>query len=106
ASEVTNILRQRMRSGQPRLTLYEATELLQQFLRLPVELLAPLGLYESALALADSHHQPAAYDAQYLALAQLSGCNFWTADERLFNAVSNKLPFVKWIGSYRDADPL
>ena len=25
------------------------------------------------------------YDATYLALAELQGCEFWTADERLFN---------------------
>src|SRR5690348_1790786 len=83
ASEITNILRQRMRSGQPRLSLADATELLKQFLGLPVEFLAPADLYEQALILATNHNLPAAYDAQYVALAQLLGCDFWTADQRL-----------------------
>ena len=103
ASEVTNILKQRMRRGQHPLTLAEAMDLLRQFLRLPVELPAPLGLYESALALADSENLPAAHDANYLALAQLTGSRFWTADERLFRAVTHRLPFVHWIGEYRGA---
>ena len=38
-----------------------------------------------------------------LALAQLRGCEFWTADERLYNAVSKELEWVKWVGnSLRD----
>jgi predicted nucleic acid-binding protein len=106
ASEVTNILRQRMRRGQPRLSLAEATQLLQHFLGLPLELLGPAGLYELAIALADRHNLPAAYDAHYLALAQLLGCDFWTADQLLVNALGGSLPFVKWVGNYAEGDPL
>jgi predicted nucleic acid-binding protein len=40
------------------------------------------------------------YDATYLALAELRGCEFWTADERLFNQVTDKLFFVKWLGAH------
>ena len=35
------------------------------------------------------------YDATYLALAELRGCEFWTADERLVNQVKDTLSFVK-----------
>lgn len=37
------------------------------------------------------------YDALYLALAQQRGCEFVTADERLYNAVKDQLPWVKWL---------
>jgi predicted nucleic acid-binding protein len=40
------------------------------------------------------------YDATYLALSELRGCEFWTADERLYNQVKDKLAFVKWLGNY------
>jgi predicted nucleic acid-binding protein len=44
-------------------------------------------------------NRPTAYDAQYLALAERLACDFWTADERLFNAASQQLPYVKWVGN-------
>jgi predicted nucleic acid-binding protein len=45
------------------------------------------------------------YDATYLALAELRGCEFWTADERLYNQVKDKLAFVKWPGNYVPRTP-
>jgi predicted nucleic acid-binding protein len=105
-SEITNILRQRMRGGQPPLLLAEAIQLLQQFLRMPIELTAPPNLYETALTFAATHDLPAAYDAHYLALAQLSGCNLWTDDQRLLRLLAGRLPFVKAIGDYAEGDPL
>lgn len=106
ASEITNILRQRMRRGEQRLSRAEATQLLQRFLGLPLELLTPVSLYELALTLADDHNLPATYDAHYLALAHQLGCSLWTADERLANAVAGRLPFVKWLGTYAEGDAL
>lgn len=43
-------------------------------------------------------NRPRAYDAQYLAVADMLGCELWTADRRLFNAVHHHLPWVHWIG--------
>ena len=106
ASELTNILRQRMRRGQPTLSLTDANLLLRQFLSFPIELLAPSGMYELSLGLADLHNLSATYDAQYVALAQLLGCNVWTADQRLQHALDGKLAFVKGIAGYNDGDPL
>jgi predicted nucleic acid-binding protein len=42
----------------------------------------------------------AAYDAYYLALAESLKADFWTADQRLTNAVAEKLPWVKCLGAY------
>jgi predicted nucleic acid-binding protein len=38
------------------------------------------------------------YDATYLVLSQFRGCEFWTADERLFSAVKDELALVRWLG--------
>jgi len=38
----------------------------------------------------------AAYDSYYLALAENLGCDLWTADRRLRNAID--LPWLRWIG--------
>jgi len=40
------------------------------------------------------------YDSIYLVLAQREGCPLLTADERLFQAVADSLPFVQWLGDY------
>jgi predicted nucleic acid-binding protein len=51
------------------------------------------------VAIAAETGRPAAYDAQYIALAEALGCELWTADERLWNAVRARFPFVRWIGA-------
>jgi predicted nucleic acid-binding protein len=40
------------------------------------------------------------YDSWYLSLAEETGCEFWTADEKLYNATQDRLTFVKWLGDY------
>ena len=96
--EVANILRQRMvREG---LSLPDADRLMAQFLTFPVASTVPEGLSRRALAIADAHGLPAAYDAHYVALAAFLGCELWTDDQRLLRLVANKLPFVRWIGDY------
>ena len=40
------------------------------------------------------------YDSFYLAVAQSHQIDLWTGDRRLYNAVRQSLPFVKWIGDY------
>lgn len=39
-----------------------------------------------------------AYDASYLALAEVEGCALVTADRRLFESAHESLKWVKWIG--------
>lgn len=62
---------------------------------------APIGLHHRAWERAYRFKQPAAYDAHYLALAEMLGCEFWTADRRLHNAVKDELPWVKWLGDFQ-----
>lgn len=96
--EITNTIRRRMLRD--RLGLAEARVLLDLFSAFSVTIAELGGLSEQALALADSYGLPAVYDAYYIALAQLLGCDYWTNDRRLLHALGGKLPFVKWIGDY------
>lgn len=100
--EITNVLRQRMR--REGLSLSDANRLLGQFLAFPVAIVAPAQLHERALALADAHHLPVVYDAHYVALAELLGCELWTSDQRLVRGLAGKLPFVRWVGDYAGSD--
>jgi len=71
-----------------------------QFLRMPIRLSSRSGIFPLALRLAEEFNRPRAYDTAYLALARILDCEFWTSDERLYNAVSPKLSWVKWIGNF------
>jgi len=68
------------------------------FLRIGIRYSKRRAIFPLAWQLAKQFDRPGAYDAAYLALAQLRGCELWTADERLYNAVSRELPWVKWVG--------
>jgi predicted nucleic acid-binding protein len=72
-----------------------------QFLKMPIRLSSRRGIFPLALRLASELNRPRAYDTAYLALAKLHNCAFWTADEKLYNAVRNELAWVRWIGSVR-----
>jgi predicted nucleic acid-binding protein len=58
---------------------------------------APPELHARAWELAKQFNRPAAYDAHYLALSDILGCPFWTADARLYHAVKDELTWVHWL---------
>jgi predicted nucleic acid-binding protein len=95
--EVTSVLRRFVYLNT--LTPDEGEDALNQFLRIPIRLSSRRGIFQLAFHLARDLNRPRAYDTAYLALAQLSGCGFWTADERLYNAAKGKLAWVNWVGS-------
>lgn len=65
-----------------------------------IALVHPDHLDERAWELAQQYSRPTAYDAHYLALAEMLGCELWTADRRLINALRGSLPWVKWLGEF------
>lgn len=94
--EVTNALHRRVHCGL--ITDDDAKLFLTEFLDLGPELNYERITHYRALELAYQFGRPSAYDAHYLALAEREGCEFWTADERLWNAVKDRLTWVRWIG--------
>lgn len=91
----------RNRAYRKLITSEEAEELQDAFLGLPVQIASPDGLIKRAWELATKFDRPNAYDSHYLALAEKLECDFWTADERLFNAVKDDLPWVNYLSQYR-----
>jgi predicted nucleic acid-binding protein len=65
------------------------------FLAQEITLLHPDSLDKRIWELAEQYNRPTAYDTSYLALAESAGCELWTADGRLYNAVCDALPWVK-----------
>lgn len=97
AFEVTSVLRRLVHLRE--LTAEEGDQALEGFLRLDVRLLSRRGIFPLAWRLARELNQPRAYDVSYLAVGLLLGCEFWTADERLYNIAGKRYPFVRWIGA-------
>ena len=56
--------------------------------------LHPANLDLRAWQLAQRYNRPTAYDAYYLALAELNSCHLWTADQRLYRAVQHDIEWV------------
>jgi len=94
--EVANALWVAYRRG--RITEEEARIGWFSFLQLNLSVLPDPPL-SSVLDFSLRHGVPV-YDSIYIMLAQQEGCPLLTADERLFQAVADSLPFVQWLGNY------
>jgi len=95
-SEITAVMRKAV--FQQRITHETGRKLLNQLLLYPVTVYEDIALLQEAYEIAQQFNRPRAYDAQYLALARRLSCEFWTADERLFNAVQNNFANIRWLG--------
>ena len=99
--EVANALYQRVRKGE--MTAEKARQALEDVLLPELELnfLEYTELSKRAITLARQYSLPATYDAHYLALAEHKKCEYWTADTRLWNAIGDKLPWIRRLSDYQ-----
>ena len=93
-AEVPSVLRAAVHLG--RISAAEGDRAFQNFHDFGIGISSRADLHLLAWALAKAHNRPRIYDAMYLAAAQAEGCELWTGDRRLVNAVN--LPWVRWIG--------
>jgi predicted nucleic acid-binding protein len=96
-SEITAVVRKVV--YQQRITHDQGRAMLARLLLYPMDFHEDDALLKSAYELADEFNRPRAYDAQYLALAKRLSCEFWTADERMFNAVKDRFSDIRWLGN-------
>ena len=95
--EVTSAIHKRFR--QRELTLAEARERLRAFSRIPIDLTYPASLAERALELAAELDLPYPYDAFYLAIGEILGCEVWTADERFYDDAHAGYPRLRLLST-------
>ena len=83
-----------------RLTADEARETIERILALPIHQARPADLHQRALRLACDLHlgRAYAYDAHYLAVAEMENADMWTLDKKLYNAVHARLRWVHLVG--------
>ena len=96
--EATNVLHRRAVKGH--ISPSQAKHLLAGLLNMGIEVRESPQIHLRALELAQELQRPAVYDTHYLALADILGCDLWTADERFFNSVKERQPRVKWLGEF------
>ena len=85
------------------ITLQEGEEAFEHFLTLDIHLFFQREVVSIAWQYAQQFNRPRAYDTAYLAVAHLNSCEFWTADRRLYRAVSDSLPWVKCLQDSLDS---
>ncbi len=95
--EIANALHRLRRTGE--LSAADCVDALRAALAFPIELHAEDDLHIRAVELAATLNLAAAYDAHYLALSERLGIECWTADERLYNSVRHRLPWVHLAGT-------
>ena len=96
--EAANALHRRVVRGE--LTVEAAADLIASLMSSRIELHEAPELHRRALELASRLDQGAAYDAHYLALAEILDCELWTADKRFFLVASNVSDNVHWVGGF------
>ena len=94
--EVTNAIYRKARVQL--ISMEEATRLVANLWDLGVQLRQSQGLHLRAIGLAAGLQQNAVYDSHYLALAESLDCDFWTADQRFYRAVTDSFPRVRCVG--------
>jgi predicted nucleic acid-binding protein len=95
--EFVNSLRRRMRRD--RVPLPEAAAILDDFLALPIDYQSDPAIYRRALILTE-RYSLSGFDAQFVALAEIAGCDLWVDDGGMLGAIAGRLSFVKSIGDY------
>lgn len=94
-SEITNALYLSVK--RKRLNADEARLALQTILRVGVQVVEPIDLYDRSLELATCYGTTNAYDTIYMALAEIEICELWTADERLAKGLKPVPPWLRVI---------
>ncbi len=91
-AEKLSVIRRSVHRGL--LSELDGSTAVEQLFDLPIQIREPVALYRRAWQFAARFQRPTVYDTCYLALADIEGCELWTADQRLANAVGI-LPWVR-----------
>jgi len=96
--EVDTVIRKRVYDG--KLSLAEAKKAYAGLDQVPVQTSSHPQLRQRTREVAEQFNLRTVYDASYAALAELHGCEFWTADRVFCDTVKAVLTFVKYLPDY------
>lgn len=95
--ELVSVVRRKMRREGVSLT--EAATILDDMLALPIDVQDDIELFRLALRPTE-RYSLSAFDAQFVALAEIAGCDLWLDDERAVKAIAGRLPRVRRLAAY------
>lgn len=95
--EIDSVLRQKVHRGQ--LSEEAADRSFAAACQVPLRTPVVKRHRERAWEITKEFQLPQVYDAAYLALAERAGCEFWTADQKLYERVKGKLGFVRLVSA-------
>jgi len=98
-AEVTSVLREQVYFE--RLLPEEGDEAFSIYLDTGVRSINDPDVPQKAWELAREFNLPRTYDMQYLAVAELEDCEFWTNDKRLVNSLQGRVSRIRWVGGYK-----
>ena len=99
-SEIGGAMLRAVRRG--RIAEADARSSARALLAVPVKLHPSGGLVLRAFEIAAAENQRI-YDCFFVALSEYLGVEFWTGDERLYNALNLRFPFVRFVADYPTA---
>lgn len=97
-SETESVIQEEVFSGY--VSIVDADRALRALDRTGVQIVQDPRVKERAREIARQCNQRRVYDSTYAALAELRGCEFWTADKAFYDAVKAVLSFVKYLPDY------
>ncbi len=98
-AEVTSSIRKKVYSKN--VLPEEGERLFTIYSGMPTRTIDTMEMYQKAWQLAKEFNLPVCYDMQYLAVAELEDCEFWTLDRKFVNTV-RKNKRVRWVGEYKE----
>ena len=84
-------------------SLDDALSLIDEARALAIVQTSPPGIERRAFEIAARFRMKWIYDAFYVALAEIVGCDLWTADEKLHETVRAAFPNVRLLTDYSAA---
>jgi predicted nucleic acid-binding protein len=97
-SETESAIQERIFDG--RLSEADADVKVRALEHIGVQIVHDERVKEAARRIGRRFNQRRVYDATYAALAEVRGCELWTADKAFFDAVRTGLPFVRFLRDY------
>jgi len=97
-AEMTSVIR--LQVYLKKLLTEQGEEAFKCYQALGVKIINHPDLPRTSWELAKKYKLPRTYDMQYLAVAEIEDCEFWTLDKKIVNSVRGKNKRVKWVGNY------